>query len=177
MAHISAHTHIAEQVAYWHTCPICFVSGVVVGCGGGVWWWEPPSLGTQYAHTTEINESWHTYEWVMAHMWLSHITHMNTCEWVTSLHIVIWLIHMCAMTHSHVCHDSLTSVVCAPGITILQTNMNESYHNMKWCDSFICVHMCDMTQSHVCHDSLHNSHMCAMTPFKRIAWVKIPAKL
>ena len=38
------------------------------------------------------------------------------------------LIHMCAMTYSHVCHDSW---ICLPSL----------------------IHMCDMTQSYVCHDS------------------------
>ena len=35
---------------------------------------------------SHMNESWHTYEWVMAHIWMSHGTHMNetwhTYEWV-----------------------------------------------------------------------------------------------
>jgi len=38
------------------------------------------------SHGTHVNESWHTYEWVMAHIWMSHGTHMNeschTYEWV-----------------------------------------------------------------------------------------------
>jgi len=38
------------------------------------------------SHGTHMNESWHTYEWVMAHIWMSHGTHMNkswhTYEWV-----------------------------------------------------------------------------------------------
>ena len=37
---------------------------------------------------THINESCHTYEWVMSHIWMSHVTHMNeschTYEWVMS---------------------------------------------------------------------------------------------
>ena len=53
----------------------------------------------------------HTYEWVMAHMWTSHVTHVNeschTCEWVVS-HMWIsrvthmdgsWLPYECAMSH------------------------------------------------------------------------------
>jgi len=35
-----------------------------------------------------MNESCHTYEWVMSHIWMSHVTHMNeschTYEWVMS---------------------------------------------------------------------------------------------
>ena len=42
------------------------------------------------SHVTHMNESCHTYEWVMSHTWMSHVTHMNetqhTSEWVM-LHI------------------------------------------------------------------------------------------
>jgi len=35
-----------------------------------------------------VNESYHTYEWVMSHIWKSHVPHMNetshTNEWVMS---------------------------------------------------------------------------------------------
>ena len=48
-------------------------------------------------HVTHMNESCHTYEWVMSHIWVSHVTHMNvschTYEWVMSH---IW---MCHVTH------------------------------------------------------------------------------
>ena len=50
---------------------------------------------------THMNESCHTYDWVMSHMWMSHITHMtescHTYEWVTSH---IWMSHV---THMN-CH-------------------------------------------------------------------------
>ena len=29
------------------------------------------------SHVTHMNESCHTYEWVMSHIWMSHVTHMN----------------------------------------------------------------------------------------------------
>ena len=29
------------------------------------------------SHGTHVNESWHTCEWIMAHMWMSHGTHVN----------------------------------------------------------------------------------------------------
>jgi len=38
------------------------------------------------SHVTHMNESCHTYGWVMSHTWMSHVTHMNeschTYEWV-----------------------------------------------------------------------------------------------
>jgi len=113
-------------------------------------------ISTSHTHTchadmsagvTRMNESCHTYEWVMSHVWMSYVTcmneshmsHRNECgilvQSVAHLHVwhdsfifVPWLIHMCDMTHSYV-----------------------------WNDSFICVtwviHMCDVTHSHVCRDS------------------------
>jgi len=75
---------------------------------------------------------------------------------------VPWLIHMCAMTHSHVCHDSFT---CVPWlmwrIHRWQTHFSSAYLSAPcknvWYDSFTSVpwliHMCAMTHSHVCHDS------------------------
>ena len=39
------------------------------------------------SHVTHMNEQWcHAYQWVMSHTWMSHVTHMNksryTYEWV-----------------------------------------------------------------------------------------------
>jgi len=84
------------------------------------------------SHGTHMNESWHTYEWVMAHIWMSHGTHMNeschTYEWVMEhiwmCHIMdkifgirsIWLIQMCALTHSYVWHDSF---ICVPWLILM----------------------------------------------------------
>ena len=40
------------------------------------------------SHVTHMNASRHTYEWVMSHIWMRHVTHMNaschTYEWVMS---------------------------------------------------------------------------------------------
>ena len=50
-----------------------------------------------------MNESCHTYEWVMSHIWISHVTHMNeschTYEWVMSH---IWMSRVTRMNES--CH-------------------------------------------------------------------------
>jgi len=59
-----------------------------------------------FIHVTSLvymNESWHKYEWVMAHLWMSHGTLMNeschTHEWVVS-------IHLSDITHLYLWHDS-----------------------------------------------------------------------
>jgi len=70
-------------------------------------------------HVAHVNESRHTYEWVISHMWMSHVTHMNesshtyegvmshTCEWVMS-HTYEWVMsHINESCHTHMnetCH-------------------------------------------------------------------------
>ena len=55
------------------------------------------------SHVTHMNESCHTYEWVMSHIQMSHVTHTNepchTYNWVMSH---IWMSHV---THTNEpCH-------------------------------------------------------------------------
>ena len=123
-------------------------------------------------YVTHIN----AWQWVMSHIWMSHGTHMNkswhTFEWVISLirslgsglydsfKCAPWLIQMCVMTHSNVCHDSFK---CAPWLIQMCTRTQSSVQH----DLFIFVtwlkcatwslQMCAMTQSHVWKDSV----MCA----------------
>jgi len=93
------------------------------------------------SHVTHMNESCHTYEWVMSHIWMSHVTHMNeSChiyEWVMSQHNSCifcphfhpWLVHICDLTHllfgnvlwrrtlhSHVWHNSFKFATWLIGI-------------------------------------------------------------
>ena len=94
------------------------------------------------SHGTHMNESWHTYEWVMAHVWRSHTTH----EWSHDpfIRIFVWMdhviIHMCGMAPSYVCHDSF---IRAPWL----------------------IHMCAMTHPHVCYDSF----ICVPSPVNTCA--------
>ena len=74
-------------------------------------------------------------------MWDDIFFSCGTTYWYVTLFIytcgtflsLVWLIHMCDMTHSYV-----------------------------WSHSFICVtcliHICDMTHLHVCHDSFDLTH-------------------
>ena len=57
------------------------------------------------SHVTHMNESCHTYERVMSHIWTSHVTHMNE-----SRHTNVW-----AMPHiwtSHVSHINESCHTC-----------------------------------------------------------------
>ena len=73
------------------------------------------------SHVTLMDESCHTYEWVMSHSWMSHVTLMNescqTHEWVMSH---IWMSHA---THMNVSCNTWMSHV---------THMNESCHTYEW---------------------------------------------
>ena len=110
-----------------------------------------------------MNESCHTYEWVVSHKWMSHVTHMNelcyTCERVMSH---IWIGHV---THAHEsCHTYVwvTSRICMSHVT----HMNGSRYTCVWVMSHIwmgpCTHMYEsrhtyesfmshMWMSHVTH--------------------------
>jgi len=52
-------------------------------------------------HVTHVNESCHTYEWVMSHIWISHVTHMNesfhTCTQNRRVISQIWMSHVTNM--------------------------------------------------------------------------------
>jgi len=60
-----------------------------------------------------LNESCNTYEWVISHIWMGHVTHMNeschTYAWVRTR--LSWLMHLCDMTHSYACRDSFMTFV------------------------------------------------------------------
>ena len=50
------------------------------------------------SHVTLIDESFHTHEWVMSHIWMSHVTYAHLC-----VHLFwIWR-HICDVTRSCVC--------------------------------------------------------------------------
>jgi len=42
------------------------------------------------SHVTHMNESRHTYEWVMSHIWMSHVTHMNESCHTSSARAPCW---------------------------------------------------------------------------------------
>ena len=61
------------------------------------------------SYVTRMNESCHTYEWVMSHIWMSHVIHMNesrrawnescrTYEWVMSQ---VWMSHVTHINRAH----------------------------------------------------------------------------
>jgi len=58
------------------------------------------------------------------------------------------LVHMCAMTHSYVCHDPS---VCERPLFVPEINVCDLY---IWKETSVRIHECVVTRSHVRHDSL-----------------------
>jgi len=100
-----------------------------------------------------VNESCHTYECVMSHIWMTHSKHMNgSCHTHEHLSMcVAWLIHTCGMTHSYVWHDSFMYMEtrlshmcreCTGSSVFLHTrriHMRDMTHSCVWSESFIYV--------------------------------------
>ena len=92
-----------------------------------------------------MNEACHTYEWVMSHIWMSHVKHMNgschTHEWVTSH---IWMSHVKHMNESCHTHEWVMLHVWMSHVT----HMNGSCHTYEWVMSHIWIsHVTHMNQS------------------------------
>ena len=66
------------------------------------------------SHVIHMNESCHTYEWVMSHIWMSHVTHMNE-----SRHKYKWVMLHIRMSHV--------------------THIYESCNTHEWVMSHICI--------------------------------------
>jgi len=117
------------------------------------------------SHVTHVNESCHTYEWVMSHTWMLHTRariygqRVRACAAFTC---VTWLIHTCDMTHSHEWHDSFMCVTWL---------MHDMTHSCVWHDSCMSatrgICMCDVTHWFVSQDAFTCVtwliHMCVLT--------------
>jgi len=103
--------------------------------------WEWVMSQIWMSHATHMNESCHTYEWIMSHIWLSHVTHMNeschTYEWVTPH---IWLSHVTHMNESRHTYEWVMSHIWLNHVT----HENESGHTYEWVTPY-------MRMSHVTH--------------------------
>jgi len=81
-----------------------------------------------------MNGSCHTYEWVMSHIWMSHVTHMNepchTYEWVMSH---IWTSHATHMNESCHTYERVMSHISMSHVT----HVNGSCHTHSWARSHV----------------------------------------
>ena len=108
------------------------------------------------SHVTHMDESCHTYEWVMSHIWMSHVTQVDesshTYEWVIPTAYCMWSIissfsnRYLADRSSHVTH------------------MDESCHKYVWV-------MSHMWMSHVTHMNESPTAYCiwsVISPFSNL---------
>jgi len=70
------------------------------------------------SHGTHMSEAWHTNEWVMAHTWMSDVTHM----------IASWHAYQNIMTHIRKSYVTRTNHV---------THINQSNHMYEWVMSHV----------------------------------------
>jgi len=99
-----------------------------------------------------------TWCWSVGCLW--GITHSRV--WYAAFMCVTWMIHVCDMNHSCVCHESFTCVrradpVVASVVWRIYIHMCDMTHSYVWHDSFIrvtwLIYVCDITHSYVWHDS------------------------
>jgi len=89
------------------------------------------------SHVTYINQSFHTYEWVVSHKYIRHVAHLNesckTCERVKS--------------HNESCQtcEGVKSHIWMRHVT----HMNESCHTYEWVTSHVWWVTSYISMSHV----------------------------
>ena len=91
------------------------------------------------SHVTHVNESCHTYKWVVSHVWRSHVTHSNSNEWVMS--------YVCEydITHTSMRHGAhLKSAL----VRLIESCL------IYLCESCL-IYLCDMTPSYIQNDMSH----------------------
>jgi len=137
------------------------------------------------SHAMLMNESCRTYEWVMVHIWMrqvvhinemSHDAHMNesrhTYKWVV---LLIWMSHVASMNESwcncecvmlhisikHGAHLNESRHTCKSLILCTRrrhvAHMNEARGTYKWVMSHIWIrHAAHMWTSHVTHEACYS---------------------
>jgi len=97
-----------------------------------------PAAAVQSSNTTPLNL------WVMSHMWMSHVTHMNasfwTCQCIMSHMWMSHVTHMNASCRAYECVMSHMNASCRTYEWVM--SMNESCHTYEW------VMSCITTQCH-----------------------------
>ena len=93
------------------------------------------------SHVTYMNDSCHTYEWVMSHICMSHATHMNescqTYEWVMSH---IWMSHVTRQPQCDPQQQRHEGASIATYLLHLPPLLRDMTHSYVWHDLFVCVH-------------------------------------
>ena len=122
------------------------------------------------SHMENMDESCNTCQWVVGHVFMSFVTHVNesryiynpwphSYSWHAAFTFDIWLLHMCDMSHSYVRYESFNCVAWI----IYMHYLTHSYVWPDCLDPFVCVtwliHMYDTTHSYVWH-ALYHAYVC-----------------
>jgi len=96
-----------------------------------------------------MDESWRTYGWVMAHVWMSHVSHVTrTYEWVIRVTSQVSESYVARMTESRHTHQSVTSHVCMNHVCHV-THINESRRTYEWVTLHVWMsHVIRMNESY-----------------------------
>jgi len=92
----------------------------------------------QVSRVTQMHESCHTYKWVMSHIWMSHVTHMDESftHMNESCHTYGWV--MSHIWMSHVTHTAVLPTTQQDEWIMSRawmrhiTHMNETCHTHEW---------------------------------------------
>ena len=168
------HTHI-RQICHDRPLHNCAHGGNC--CGGAHWWvmahtWFSHVTHTWMSHVTHLNmlchtchacqldececmhmdESCHTYEWVMSHIWRSHVTHMNeSCHIYDSVTTHTWMSHVTHMNQSRHIYEFVMSHMWMSRRTkwhALRSTLCVMTHSYMWCDSWL-IHIWIRRVTHV----------------------------
>jgi len=114
-------------------------------------------------HVTRMNESCHTYEWVMSHVWMSHVTHMNeSCHTYESVVRV-----RNAVCHTHIGMSHTHRTKCWNGAELFHPWM--SYVIYQWIMSVISVMSPTNEPFHVWMSRvIYQSVMCVILVISRM---------
>jgi len=145
------HSHASWHVASWvcHTHTTVNLSRTDVGMS---------HVAFHESCHTRMNKLRCTYGWVMSHIWMSHVTHMNeSChifEWV-------WIGHVTCMNVPSGLPQHVTHVLSALTRSLLPVSHTHTYERVTThiCTQFIArIYMSRGTQMNESH------HTCAMRP-------------
>ena len=120
-----------------------------VGCDN---WMSHTHMRSFIWRTMHINDSWHTYEWVMAYIWMSHGIHMNE-SWA----------HMTWYHHISISHTHMRLFIWKT----IQINM--PWHTYEWVMAYIwmshgihmnesCIHLNESCTYDVKHMNKSHTH-------------------
>ena len=96
---VMSHTWMGRDAVFQNDAEFVVDNWIVSPCPTYAW----VMVHICMSHVPHMNVSWPTYEWVMAHIWMSHVSHMNescpTYEWVIHRTVSLSIVDLWVMSH------------------------------------------------------------------------------